>query len=445
MIGLMYEQYFHLSCRPFDLAPDPRFLYLTEQHSRAAANVRFALMNHDSFVVITGEIGTGKTTILNAALDELGPQYVAARLVHTTLTDIELLQALLSEFGIPNYGTRKVKLLDTLRTYFLEQHAAGKHVVIIVDEAQHLSSAALEELRLLSCIDAHDRRIVSIVLTGQPSLDDVLNVPGLAQLRQRTRLRQRLRPMTEAETAEYIRHRLKVVGGNADDLFDAQAATEVHRLCLGIPRLINTLCDTALTACMVSGEFRVTVETLAQVVEELGWRWSEPDEGHAARQDEALGSVAGRSGIKARLSVYTSGTLRQEVEVKDLPFSIGRGQGNGLAIAEKEVSRRHAIIDFVNGRYQVEDLNSVNGISVNYKSRESAVLKSGDVITIGHVDIVFHQTRDQGESESGLPPGDPSAAHSDADTGRNAIRFTETQRIADELVSNVVNVLPNRK
>src|SRR5690606_33606700 len=148
---------------------------------------------------------------------------VAARLVHTTLTDIELLQALLSEFGIPNYGSRKVRLLDALRTYFLEQHAAGKHVVIIVDEAQHLSSAALEELRLLSCIDAHDRRIVSIVLTGQPSLDDVLNVPGLAQLRQRTRLRQRLRPMTETETAEYIRHRLKVVGGNADDLFDPQA------------------------------------------------------------------------------------------------------------------------------------------------------------------------------------------------------------------------------
>ncbi len=279
----MYEGYFHLTGRPFDLAPDPRFLYLTAQHGRAAANVRFALMNHDSFVVITGEIGTGKTTILNAALDELGPQYVAARLVHTTLTDVELLQALLSEFGIPNYGTRKVRLLDTLRTYFLEQHAAGKHVVIIVDEAQHLSSAALEELRLLSCIDAHDRRIVSIVLTGQPSLDDVLNVPGLAQLRQRTRLRQRLRPMTETETAEYIRHRLKVVGGNADDLFDPQAVAEIHRLCLGIPRLINTLCDTALTACMVSGEFRVTVETLAQVVEELGWRWFEPDEGHPAR------------------------------------------------------------------------------------------------------------------------------------------------------------------
>ena len=211
----MYEEFFKLTCKPFDLAPDPRFLYLTDQHSRAAANVRFALMNHDSFVVITGEIGTGKTTVLNMALSELGPQYVAARLVHTTLTDIELLQALLSEFGIANYGNKRVKLLDELRNFFLEQHVAGRHVVIIVDEAQHLSHEALEELRLLTCIDAQDRRIVSIALTGQPSLDEVLDDASLAPLRQRTRLRQRLRPLSERDTPEYIRHRIRVAGGNA--------------------------------------------------------------------------------------------------------------------------------------------------------------------------------------------------------------------------------------
>ena len=217
----MYDYFFQLNCRPFDLAPDPKFLFMTGQHSRAAANVRFALMNHDSFVVITGEIGTGKTTVLNTALRELGSQYVTARLVHTTLSDIELLQSLLSEFGIANYSTKKVKLLDDLRNFFLEQHLAGRHVVIIVDEAQHLNPAALEELRLLSCIDSQDRRIVSIVLTGQPALDEVLDDASLAQLRQRTRLRQRLRPMDESETAAYIRHRLKVAGGKADEIFAA--------------------------------------------------------------------------------------------------------------------------------------------------------------------------------------------------------------------------------
>lgn len=441
----MYEGHFHLTCRPFDLAPDPRFLHLTEQHARATANVRFALMNHDSFVVITGEIGTGKTTILNAALDELGPQYIAARLVHTTLTDIELLQALLSEFGIPNYGTKKVKLIDTLRGFFLEQHAAGKHVVIIVDEAQHLGSATLEELRLLSCIDAHDRRIVTIVLTGQPSLDEVLNAPGLAQLRQRTRLRQRLRPMTEPETVDYIRHRVKIAGGNADEMFDAQAMPEIHRLCLGIPRLINTLCDTALTACMVNGESCVTVQTLERVVDELGWRWSEPDEGHAARRPGQASDVARRPVVKARLSVYASGTLRQEVAITDLPFSIGRGQSNGLVVSAREVSRRHALIDYIDGRFIVEDLNSINGLSVNHKARESAVLKSGDVITIGHLDIVFQQTLEGGEPVIPATADEKTGEPLESDTSRNALRFAETQRLTEELVSNVLSVAPTRK
>lgn len=441
----MYEGYFHLKVRPFDLAPDPRFLFMSPQHSRAAANVRFALMNHDSFVIITGEIGTGKTTVLNAALDELGPQFVSARLVHTTLSDVELLQALLSEFGIANYGTKRVRLLDALRAHFLEQHTAGRHVVIIVDEAQHLSPAALEELRLLSCIDAHDRRIVSIVLTGQPSLDEVLDAPAMAQLRQRTRLRQRLRPMREAETAAYIGHRLQVAGGDAVELFEPDALKEIHRLTLGIPRLINTLCDTALMACMVDSAFKVTVDTLQKVVEELGWRWSElEDQQSSPRPAGSAGAVRPGPGGKATLSVYTSGTLRQQVEITGIPFSIGRGQGNALVIGEREVSRRHALIDCVGERYVVEDLNSINGIAVNYKSRDSAVLKSGDVITIGHVDIVFHLAREPGESAGDTDRTECPVMDVDADTGRNALRFTETQRITEEL-SNVVNVAPTRK
>jgi len=441
----MYEAYFHLKCRPFDLAPDPRFMYLTAQHSRAVANVRFALINHDSFVIITGEIGTGKTTVLNTALAELGPKFVAARLVHTTLSDVELLQALLSEFGIPNYGTKRVKLLDALRAHFLEQHAAGRHVVIIVDEAQHLRPAALEELRLLSCIDAHDLRIVTIVLTGQPSLDDVLDMPSLAQLRQRTRLRQRLRPMAEAETAEYIRHRLRVAGGKADVLFEPDALREVHRLSLGIPRLINTLCDTALMACRVDSEFRVTVQTLEKVVEELGWRWSEPDERRSARQPTRPTGADPEVSGKAELSVYTSGTLNQEIEIKDVPFSIGRGHGNGIVIEDTAVSRRHALIDCVDGRYIVEDLNSVNGILVNNKSQKTAVLRSGDVISIGQTNIVFYRTRDSGEAASDAATGDQRVMKLEPDTVRNATRLAETQRVTEDPASHVVTVVPGGK
>ena len=416
----MYLEFLKLKCAPFDLAPDPRFLYITSQHARAIANVRFALLRHDSFVVITGEIGTGKTTVLNAVLQELGPQYVTARLVHTTLTDIELLQSLLSEFGIPNYSSKKVQLLDEIRAFFLEQHLAGRHVVIIVDEAQHLNSAALEELRLLSCIDTHDRRIVSIVLTGQPSLDEVVDDKSLAQLRQRTRLRQRLRPLRQADTTEYIRHRLRVAGGVADEMFAPESFAEIHRLTLGTPRLINTLCDTALTACMVAKRPRVDLESLAQVVEELGWRWPYAA-GRRAMDPNEPGVRAVDGSERATLSVYYSGKLARKVEIQSVPFSIGRSDENVFVIPDHNISRFHACIERVDGRFVIEDHNSRNGLLVNHKKRLSAVLEPGDVITIAHIEMVFslEATHRENADENG------------DDTGRNQAALAETLAIPE--------------
>jgi len=386
----MYEEFFNLTCRPFDLAPDPRFIYMTSQHARAVANVRFALMNHDSFVIITGEIGIGKTTILNTVMEDLGPDYVTAKLVHTTLSHIELLQALLSEFGMPNYRKKKVMLLDTLRTFFLEQHKSGKHVVIIVDEAQNLSSSALEELRLLSCIDTSDRRIVSIVLTGQPSLDDLLDAPGLTQLRQRARLRQRLDAMLEVETIDYIKHRLQIAGGNAEEIFEPETLKEIHRLTSGIPRLINTLCDTALTACMVEGRRRIDLEVIDSVVHELRWQWFEEQ---PSGDESAHATAAPSPGDAVSVMVYRAGQLLEQAEVNRFPFVIGRSNANDLVVIDKEVSRRHALIDCIGGIYVVEDLNSKNGILVNRKRRARALLRSGDIISFGQVDVVFYLER----------------------------------------------------
>lgn len=388
----MYEEFFKLQCRPFDLTSDPKFIFMTGQHARAVANCRFALLNRDSFVIITGEIGIGKTTILNTVIEELGPEYVTAKLVHTTLSDIELLQALLSEFGMPNYTRKKVLLLDTLRSFFLEKHRAGKHVVIIVDEAQNLSSSALEELRLLSCIDTSDRRIVSIVLTGQPSLDDLLDAPGLTQLRQRARLRQRLDAMVEAETIDYIRHRLQVAGGNADEIFEPDTLPEIHRLTFGIPRLINTLCDTALTACMVDECHKVNIEVIDNVVHELRWQWFEDKNTH--HKSESSAEVREKSADShVSLMVYRAGELLQQVRTSTFPFVIGRSNANDLVIIDKEVSRRHALIDCIGGIYVIEDLNSRNGIRVNQKARGRALLRSGDIISFGGVDVVFYPER----------------------------------------------------
>ncbi|MBN8279524.1 MAG: AAA family ATPase [Gammaproteobacteria bacterium] len=420
----MYEKFFNLACRPFDLTSDPKFLYMTDQHARAVANVRFALMNHDSFVIITGEIGIGKTTILNTVMEELGPDFVTAKLVHTTLSDIELLQALLSEFGMPNYKKKKVMLLDTLRTFFLEQHRNGRHVVIIVDEAQNLSSSALEELRLLSCIDTSDRRIVSIVLTGQPSLDDLLDAPGLTQLRQRARLRQRLDAMVEAETLDYVRHRLSVAGGNVDEIFDAEVLREIHRLTFGIPRLINTLCDTALTACMVEDRRRVDLETLDNVVHELRWQWFEEE----PPREQPGSAPAPAGGDQVSLMVYRSGQLLEQAEAHGFPFVIGRSNANDLVIIDKEVSRRHALIDCIGGIYVVEDLNSRNGIQVNQKARSRALLRSGDIISFGQVDVVFYLERKRaGKPLTRAVIEDKDPAHDPVDdTARQAMLKSET-------------------
>ncbi len=400
----MYEQHFGLNCRPFDLAPDPRFLYMTAQHSRAVANMKFALLNRDSFVIITGEIGIGKTTILNTVLQELGPDFVTAKLTHTTLSHIELLQALLSEFGMPIYKKKKVLLLDTLRTFFLQQHAAGKHVVIIVDEAQNLSGPALEELRLLSCIDTADRKIISIVLTGQPNLDDLLDAPGLTQLRQRARLRQKLDALNEDETVDYLRHRLSIAGGDLDKIFDPEAVRDIHRLTQGIPRLINTLCDTALTACMVDDELKVTTEIIDEVVHELRWQWFEERKEHGENIATAAGQPVGsaKTGRMPRvmLMVYKSGQFVEQVQAAQFPFVIGRSNANDLVIIDKEVSRRHAIIDCISGIHVVEDLNSKNGILVNRKRRPRALLRTGDVISFGPIDVVFYSDRASGAKDS---------------------------------------------
>jgi len=421
----MYEEFFKLSCRPFDLSPDPRFMFMTAQHARAVANVRFALMNRDSFVIISGEIGIGKTTILNTVMEELGPDFVTAKIVHTTLSRIELLQALLSEFGMPNYKKKKVMLLDTLRSYFLDQHRAGKHVVIIVDEAQNLSAAALEELRLLSCIDTSDRRIVSIILTGQPSLDDLLDAPGLTQLRQRARLRQRLDAMMESETIDYIRHRLTVAGGNADEIFEPETLREIHRLTYGIPRLINTLCDTALTACMVDDRRQVDLEILDNVVHELRWQWFEEKAPRAQDGQVSPARGAPHEG-EVSLMVYRGGQLVEQAQASSFPFVVGRSNANDLVIIDKEVSRRHALIDCIGGIYVVEDLNSRNGILVNQKRRTRALLRSGDIISFGQVDVVFyvdHQEGIKGRKQDEIPARSPVDALEDTGqrTGINEV------------------------
>jgi type II secretory pathway predicted ATPase ExeA len=384
----MYTEHFGLRLRPFDISPDDRFLYLSDQHDRAIANIRFAIANKDCFVVITGEIGVGKTTILNNVIASIDEDINLARLTHTSLSPVELLQAVLLAFDQPVKETSKVLLFDQVRQYLLQQYEEEKHVIIAVDEAQNLGMAALEELRLLTCIDANNKALLTVVLMGQPGLSQLINSDQLENLRQRTRLRQHLRRLNVTETIQYLKHRLKIAGGAYKNTFTDASVKVIYEYTLGTPRLINTLCDTAMTAAVLRGEDLVTVECVREVIQEL--EWPEPSADESVEADRTMQSLP-------TLAVYNNNDLVCEVPITAPLFVIGRDPTNHLQLNDRFVSRRHAMICKVEKFYRIEDLGSVNPISVNkaQSNKPFYVLADGDLIVIGNHKLVF---RDAGLS-----------------------------------------------
>jgi len=382
----MYLDHFNLSCRPFEETPDHRFLYLSPQHSRALANFEYALTTRDSFVVISGEIGMGKTTLLNQIFADMPNGVSVARIAHTTLTPTELLHKLLAEFGIQTYKNNKVFLLKKLRQYFASEKEAGRQVVILVDEAQNLSIKALEELRMLSSMDLDVAGLVSVVLVGQPGLNSLLDSPRLAQLRQRVRLRQHLMPLNREETHAYIDKRLEVAESSADALFSSEAIDRVFIYTAGVPRLINALCEAALTSSWTDDEESVSGECIDDVATDLGWR---------RRESENRSAPPAIDDSDASRTVY--GWLRRSEPDKDefwvpvyhLPFTIGRTSRNRLRLRNPHISRSHAVIEQVGDELCIRDQGSFNGTFVNGMQIQSVPLKDGDRIAIGNIELTF--------------------------------------------------------
>ncbi len=245
----MYEAFYGLSEPPFRLTPDPHFLYLSAQHREALGHLLYGLREGSGFVAVTGEIGTGKTTLLRTLLRDLEPDTRAAYLFNPALSDVELLQTINGEFGLPNGSTSKRELIDALNGFLLQQKLAGRRAVVIVDEAQNLPPSTLEQLRLLSNLETETDKLLQIVLVGQPELRVVLRRPELAQLNQRITVRWHLEPLDRHETARYVRHRLRVAGGAAATAaFSAGALRAIHRYAGGVPRLINIAAHRALLA-----------------------------------------------------------------------------------------------------------------------------------------------------------------------------------------------------
>ena len=396
----MYLELFDLEEHPFRLNPDPGFLYLSPQHARALAYIESTLWFTDGFVVITGETGCGKTTLIEKFLSELDETVTVARLAQTQVSPVDFLQTLLVQFGYRPFDMGKAELLDTINRHLAELLQHGRKVVIVVDEAQNLEWAVLEEIRMLSGAVVGREKVLSIILAGQPELNETLDSPDLEQLAQRTRLRYHLRPLAEKEIGAYIQHRLHVAGAGERRVFDEATYPAIYRYTGGVPRLINTLCDMALLCAFAAGLEAIGEKELATAVEELQWT---DYSSRAGRLSILRGQPGLRTGADpvARLMVAHGGGEPREVPLAPGRIILGRTGDNDLQIDSKFVSRHHAQILTYGEESTVEDLNSTNGIYVRGKRVTKHRLRHGDVFVIGEHELMYlKDAPEEGDSKA---------------------------------------------
>ncbi len=391
----MYLELFKLHELPFRLTPDPEFLYLSKQHARAKAYMESTIWFTDGFVVITGEIGAGKTTLIETFVRELQPDVIVAHINQTQLSPTAFLQTVLVQFGFSPFSMRKPEVLATLNDFLMEQHAAGRKVLLIIDEAQNLNNRVLEEVRMLSGIETAKEKALRIILTGQPELSDKLNSKEFVQLAQRVRLRFHLAALTKAETDAYIDHRLEVAGSQGRRIFAAETYPTIYRFTGGVPRLINTLCDTALMAAFARDADTVSVADLDSAIQELQWveYSSRTNRMRAPNLERAMQPAAATGQVIGRILIAHEGKTTMERELRPGRVVIGRTSDNDLQIDSKFISRHHCQILTQADSCVIEDLNSTNGIYVHAKRVRRHNLNDGDVVAVGQHEIMYLDER----------------------------------------------------
>ena len=254
----MYEAHYGFNEKPFSLTPDPKYLYPSARHTEAAAHLEYARRERGGFVLITGEVGTGKTTLTRHFLSRLDSRTATALVLYPAVTAAELLRSILDDLHVPVFGSSLKDYVDALHRFLLQARAEGRQVVLLIDEAQDLSPEVLEQVRLLSNLETDTEKLIEIVLVGQSELQDMLARRELRQLAQRVTARYHLAPLERQETEDYVRHRLAVAGGEGKVVFTPDALAAIHDRSRGVPRLVNLICDRALLAGYVANTRTIT-------------------------------------------------------------------------------------------------------------------------------------------------------------------------------------------
>lgn len=265
----MYLQFYRLNEPPFNITPDPRFLYFAPQHREAFDHLMFGISQRRGFIELTGEVGSGKTTLCRAVLAALNGGVETALVLNPSLTETQLLRAMLHDFGLEAKGRDRLAYIETLNEFLLRKSRENVNVALVIDEAQDLSPQLMEQVRLLSNLETDQQKLIQIVLCGQPELQARLKRPDLRQLRQRITVRYHIEPLSAEDVARYIDHRLKVAGATDRPSFEPNAIKRIHRYTGGCPRLINAVCDHALLAGFVMQSFSIDTKCVDRAIKQL--------------------------------------------------------------------------------------------------------------------------------------------------------------------------------
>lgn len=266
----MYKEFFGLRANPFNVNPDPRYLFLTRHTEEALACLTYGIQSRKGFVLLTGEVGTGKTTLINKLLEWLRLQQVATAFIFNSRMDVpQFLDFMMADFGIQCDSKSKSQVLQRLYSWLLDRYRAGETAVLIVDEAQNLSDEVLEEIRMLTNLETFTEKLLQIILVGQPELEQRLRQPQLRQLRQRLTLRAKTHPLNLDETRAYVQQRLRIAGSNGETIFDPDSLVTLFRYSTGIPRVINLLCEHCLVSAFVDQKKLITNEIVESVARDF--------------------------------------------------------------------------------------------------------------------------------------------------------------------------------